>query len=69
MFRDEIDTVELEGRIEHATEKAYLVDFVDGDKPIWLPKSLVSYISEEPEGLSAFEVPKWWAKKTDLFVD
>lgn len=67
-MRDQ-ETVELEGLIEHSTEKAFLVDFVVEAKPIWLPKSLVLHITEGPNGLSAFEVPKWWAKKRDLCED
>jgi hypothetical protein len=59
---DEI--VEVEGRVEHETPKAKLVEFTNGPK-IWVPKSQI--VTELPNGDTIiFHIKEWFAKKEKL---
>lgn len=56
--------MELEGHIEHATTKAYLVYFIERDEQMWLPKScVISMTDPDFEGNRIFTVKDWWAEK------
>lgn len=63
-FRAGDETVEIEGRLEHETQKAKLVEFTNGPK-VWVPKSQI--VKEEPSGeLVIYTVKEWFAKKEKL---
>ena len=53
------DLTDIAARVERESEKAWLVD--DGDRKVWLPKSLV-----EQNGDGTFTLPEWLAKEKGL---
>ena len=58
------ESVEVEGRLEHETAKAKLVEFTNGPK-VWVPKSQI--VSERENGETVIYVIKeWFAKKENL---
>jgi hypothetical protein len=61
-------TVELEGRIEVTTAKAYLIEPTTGKKKeVWLPKSqTVSMTEPDENGNRTFVVTEWWHDKAEL---
>lgn len=50
---------DLTADLKHETDKAFLV--TDGDKDVWLPKSLV-----ENNGDGTFTMPEWLAIDKEL---
>lgn len=51
--------------IRRQTEKAYLVETLESDKPFWVPISVVNevhYHAVTTEGIE-IEVEDWWADK------
>ncbi len=59
------ELVELEGRVEHETNKAKLIEFTNGGAPKWCPKSQI--VQEMVIGdTTIFHVKEWWAKKEGL---
>ena len=65
-YREGDETVALEAKIEHATQKAYLIYPTLGGE-YWLPKSQVATKSEpDGDGNVVFEVTRWWADKNGL---
>lgn len=60
-FNDE-DDFQFEGRIEHSTAKAWLVDPTVGSQ-VWVPKSQCRSKTEVDEGLFVFVVSDWWYRK------
>jgi len=61
------ETVTIEGRIEHTTAKAYLVEPTFGPEQVWLPKSQIVSMSEPDEdGLRVFVISEWIANKNGL---
>lgn len=65
MRKSNDDTVELEGILEHETEKAYLVDFGLADK-VWMPKSQVRDVQQGSGRTTAFTVTEWIANEKGL---
>jgi len=62
-YREGDETVSFEGKIEHATAKAYLVEPTIGEK-VWVPKSQCVSMSEpDGEGNRMFTVTEWWFGK------
>jgi hypothetical protein len=58
--------VEMEARIEHVTEFAYLVEPTIGEQ-FWLPKSqVVDRTDPDMEGLVVFHITEWIAEKKGL---
>lgn len=58
--------IEMEARIEHVTEKSYLVEPTIGEQ-FWLPKSqVVSRTDPDPDGLVVFQITEWIAEKRGL---
>lgn len=57
----------FEGKVEHTSEKAYLVEFTLGGR-YWVPKSQVLRM-EEPDidGNREFIVKEWWWNKREDF--
>lgn len=56
----------FEGRIEHATAKARLIDMTLGGQ-VWLPISQTIAMSEpDIDGNREFQVTAWWAGKNGL---
>jgi len=54
------ETYTFEGKIEHTTAKAYLVEFTLGGK-YWLPKSQVETMGDpDIDGNREFVVSEWW---------
>ena len=51
--------IDLALELRHETLRAWLVH--DGDKDIWLPKSLVEY-----DGETTFTMPEWLALREGL---
>lgn len=54
------DLIDIAGELRRETPKAYLI--FDGDKEVWLPKSLV----EHDPGEGTFAMPEWLAKDKGL---
>lgn len=53
----------FEGKIEHTTAKAYLVEATLGGK-YWVPKSQIISMGEpDVDGNREFIVTTWWAEK------
>lgn len=67
-YREGDATVEVEGRIEVTTAKAYLIEPTMGAKSeVWLPKSQTVAMSEPDEnGNRMFTVTKWWYDRAEL---
>lgn len=66
-FRGGDETVELEGKIEVTTAKAYLIIPTMGPAEVWLPKSQVVSMSDpDIDGNRNFVVTEWIAKKNGL---
>lgn len=67
-YRDGDPTVELEARVEHTTEKAYLIEPTMGSKEkVWLPKSQIAEFGDpDANGIVYFRVTKWWYDKAGL---
>ena len=61
-------TMEFEGKIEHETEKAYLVIPTIGPPQIWVPKSQMAVKEPEfrGEGNYMFEVAEWWYNNSNM---
>lgn len=59
--------VTFEGRIEHATSKAYLVEPTMGEQ-CWIPKSQTLWVSNivDDSGNRWFTVSEWIARKNGL---
>ena len=57
MARD--DPVEVEAELRHETDRAFLI--FDGEREIWLPKSLVKH-----DGHGEFTMPEWLAMQEEL---
>mgnify|MGYP001083449263 CR=1 FL=1 len=63
--RDE-DTVVIEGKVQHTTAKAWLVELTLGGE-VWLPKSQVVNKSDPDfDGNCEFEITEWIAKQNNL---
>ena len=67
-YREGDPTVEIEGRIEHSTEKAHLIEPTTGKlKQVWLPKSQIAEMGEPNENeIRIFLVTKWWYEKSGI---
>lgn len=62
---EEIKQVEINCDIRATTDKAYLV--YNGSVEAWVPKSLVSDYTEEPDGhISSVFIPEWLAEDKEL---
>jgi hypothetical protein len=57
--------LEFEGKVEHTTAKAWLIEDNMSGKQGWLPKSVGQMVSEgpDPDGNIIFLAPEWWMKK------
>ena len=53
------DLVDIAAELAHQTDDAFLL--FDGDKPVWVPKSLV-----EDNNDGTFAMPEWLAKEKGL---
>jgi hypothetical protein len=61
------ETVEFEGRIEHTTAKAYLIEpTAIGPQQFWLPKSQIVQQRPGDDGTVIFQVTEWIARKNGL---
>lgn len=58
---DDDKGVTIEGRIEHETQKAYLVNWTNGGQT-WLPKSCILE-SDINGNLITTTVKTWWARR------
>ena len=67
-YRDGDPTVEFEAKVEHTTEKAFLIEpTMAAQKQVWLPKSQIAEYGEPDEnGMRYFRVTKWWYDKAGL---
>jgi hypothetical protein len=66
-YREGDSTYTFEGKIEHATIKAYLVIPTMGPNQIWVPKSQCKSVSDpDADGNCEFVVAEWWAKNSDM---
>lgn len=54
----------IECKVEHSTDKAWLViDNMTGNQA-WLPKSIGHIVQEvDPDGNTLFTAPRWWCQK------
>jgi hypothetical protein len=58
------EMLEFEGKVEHTTMKAWLVEDNISGKQAWLPKSVGQMMGEpDPDGNIIFNAPEWWMKK------
>lgn len=65
-FRGGDETTVFEGKIEHKTQKAYLVNSTLGDT-YWVPLSQIVHKGEpDVDGNVEFTVTEWWAKKNGV---
>lgn len=63
-YRDGDETYDFEGKIEHATGKAYLVVPTMGPAQVWVPKSQVVKMTDpDGDGNIVFTVTEWWYSK------
>jgi hypothetical protein len=52
--------------MQKRTEKALLVDF-GGKMPVWVPLSIISDYTEEPDGSwSSIFIPEWIAQEKEM---
>ena len=67
-YRSGDATVEVEGRIEMTTLKAYLIEPTMGGKgQVWLPKSqMVQMTDPDENGMRVFTVTKWWYDRSEM---
>ena len=67
-YRPGDPVVELEGRIEVTTAKAYLVEPTMGQKrEVWIPKSqVVSMTDRDENGNCMFTVTRWWYDRAEI---
>lgn len=66
-YREGDKTHDFEGKIEHATEKAYLVNPATGGE-VWVPRSQIAKMTEpDGDGNILFTVTDWWySRQKDL---
>lgn len=65
-YRSGDETVEFEGKVQHTTAKAWLVEMTLGGE-VWVPKSqCVDKSDPDMDGNSIFVVTGWWAGKNGL---
>jgi hypothetical protein len=66
--RDRSDeSYELEGEIENQTAKAWLINFTNVDKQVWVPKSQAEMLDlNESTGKCTIRVRGWFAEKENL---
>jgi hypothetical protein len=58
------EMLEFEGKVEHTTAKAWLVEDNMSGVKAWLPKSVGTMMGEaDPDGNIIFQAPEWWMKK------
>jgi hypothetical protein len=61
-----IKEIEIEISVQKRTEKALLVDF-GGKMPVWVPLSIISDYTEEPDGSwSSIFIPEWIAQEKEM---
>jgi len=70
-YRPGDPTVEVEGRIETSTAKAYLIEPTMSKKTeVWLPKSqTVGMTDPDDNGVRVFTVTQWWYKQSGMEED
>lgn len=56
---DRSDLVDISAELRHETPNAYLIH--DGDRQVWVPKSLVDH-----DGRITFTMPEWLAIEKEL---
>lgn len=49
----------IDGQLKRETDKAYLVEVMEGTDPVWLPKSQLSNICVEAGSRIQCECPDW----------
>lgn len=60
---------EIEAKVEHTTEKAWLVIDTMSGKQAWLPKSQGRIVQDvDPDGNTLFAVTDWWYSKKSGFA-
>lgn len=65
-YRDGDETVVVEGKINHTTPKAYLVEMTLGGE-YWLPRSqIVTMGDPDVDGNREFTITEWIAEKNGL---
>lgn len=61
------EMIQLEVKVEHSTEKAWLIIDTMSEKQAWLPKSIGKIIRDvDEDGNSLVEAPQWWCKKNGI---
>lgn len=64
-YKDEEEDFQFEGRVEHSTGKAILVDPTVGTQ-VWVPRSqITSQESVSDDGVFVFRVTAWWYHKNE----
>jgi hypothetical protein len=58
-------TAEIECTIIRQSEKAILVELANG-KEVWIPRSIIPYLSQMPGGKAFLEVEEWWLEKNEI---
>jgi hypothetical protein len=58
------EELQFEGKVEHTTAKAWLVEDNMSGAKAWLPKSVGRMEGDaDPDGNIIFVAPEWWMKK------
>jgi hypothetical protein len=61
------EMVTIEAKVEHSTEKAWLIIDNMSGKQAWLPKSVGKIIEDvDRDGNTLFEAKEWWARKNGM---
>jgi len=61
--------VDVEIKIKHETEKAYLVENEITTSPVWIPKLINGEeyeVDEGERGWAVITVPEWWATEKGI---
>jgi hypothetical protein len=53
---------DIAAELRHETDRAFLI--FDGDKKVWLPKSMVEHCNHD--GADIFTMPTWLAQEKEL---
>lgn len=66
-YRDGDEVVVIEGKVSYTTAKAHLVELLNTENEVWLPKSqIVSMSDPDMDGNREIRITEWIAKKNGL---
>lgn len=60
------DIIEIEVRVKHETDKAWMVESIDTGRSSWVPKSVGELDMCRPTPIKSLQLPEWMAEEKGL---